>query len=39
MFKDDINRSPPDASGRREKAIAHVNAALQELVNIQKSGQ
>lgn len=39
MVKEELNRAPPDQSGRREKALAHVNAALQELLNIQKSGQ
>ncbi|MEZ0224745.1 MAG: hypothetical protein ACAH83_09350 [Alphaproteobacteria bacterium] len=35
----DLNQSPPDIAGRREKALAHVNAALEELRNIQKAGQ
>jgi hypothetical protein len=35
----DLLQAPPDASGRREKALSHVNAALQELRNIQRTGQ
>jgi hypothetical protein len=35
----DLIQSPPDVAGRREKALAHVNAALKELRDVQKAGQ
>lgn len=35
----DLLRAPPDVAGRRERALAHVNAALEELRNIRKAGQ
>lgn len=35
----DLNQTPPDVSGRRNMALQHAAAALQELQDLRQSGQ